>query len=255
MYPRGVSMWKIGATSDFEINTVYRVKVKHGEQAAPFGKTFPAYDEISSGDKKFYKWSNDNQVYSELGAKGFIEYEDGYGVFFLSEQPALDNSKAVDPLNAPRNIGFVKVSKDLKTILSKGPKESGGFYNFGGEWGDFTHEGIQWLTKFETKAYSLSKLKIMKVGTSGKYVLLLFEVWDSSKTHWKGEKFRYTAYKVVDKDGNDYGNGHIKAFCYEQLRLMRTDDPIQMSNNEILLVQGSDDGKLSTFKITLTGLD
>lgn len=165
----------------------------------------------------------------------------------------MDNSKATGPLNAPRNIGFVKVSKDLQTILSKGPKESGGWYDFSGNWKEFSHEGIEWLTNVESKALTFSRLKTIQVGSSGKYVLLLFEVWDSSKKD-DDDKYQYTAYKIVDKDGNDRGSGKICELCYK-MRLMRTDDPIQIGNNEILLVQGTDDGKLSTFKITVNGLE
>lgn len=138
-------------------------------------------------------------------------------------------------------------------MLSSGPVEKGGWYNFGGEWTDFEHKGINWLTSVTDKKSNFSRLKTMQVGTSGKYVLLLFEVWDSTKPD-DDDKYRHTAYKIVDKDGNDHGSGYICEMCYK-MRLMRTDDPIQISNNEILLVSGTADGKLSTFKITIKNLD
>lgn len=92
----------------------------------------------------------------------------------------------------------------------------------------------------------------MQIGS--KYILLLFEVWDSSKKD-DGDKYLYTAYKIVDKDGNDYGDGKVCEICYT-LRLMRTDPPIQINENEILIVEGTEDGKkISTFQITVNGLD
>ena len=91
-YPRGVTMWKMKTDKTLNLKTVYGVKVKHGEKANPFGnKEFEPYLKSSDGTQ-FYKWSNDNQVYSELGSKGFYEYDDGFVVFFLGEQPALDNA-------------------------------------------------------------------------------------------------------------------------------------------------------------------
>lgn len=77
------------------------------------GGPYDVYSEASTGGTTFYKWSNDNQVYTELAADGFLEVKDGYIVMFLGENPALDNSQTGESLNGPRNIGFVKVSKDL----------------------------------------------------------------------------------------------------------------------------------------------
>ena len=75
--------------------------------------TYDLYTEISSDNKQFYKWSNDNNVYTELASPGFLEVDDGFIFFFLGENPSLDNSKTGELLNTPRNIGFTKVSKDL----------------------------------------------------------------------------------------------------------------------------------------------
>jgi hypothetical protein len=69
-------------------------------------------------------------------------------MFFVGEKPALDNSKTGELINTPRNIGFTKVSKDLQTKISAGEKETGGYYDFGGDWTEIEHEGISWGTDF-----------------------------------------------------------------------------------------------------------
>lgn len=129
-YPRGINFWAF--TRDTKVmNLIYQFKTLHGEEAqSPSGATYPKYDEISGGSQNFYKWSNDNQVYTELSAEGFQEVSDGYIAFFVGEFPALDNSKTGKEYNAPRNIAFTKISKDQKTKLSPGGKESGGFFTF-----------------------------------------------------------------------------------------------------------------------------
>jgi hypothetical protein len=87
----------------------------------------------------------------------------------------------------------------------------------------------------------------MQIGNNNKYLLLLFEVWDP-------ENYKHTAYLVVDTDGNLYGTALVMELCFP-LRLMKADNPIQISSNEVLLVQGEEDGSLSTYKITISGLD
>jgi hypothetical protein len=60
----------------------------------------------------------------------------------LGENPALDNSQTGEYLNAPRNIGFKKMSKDLDTVLSTGAAETGGYYSFDGQWTELSNEGV-----------------------------------------------------------------------------------------------------------------
>lgn len=75
-------------------------------------------------EETFYKWSNDNDVYTELAHPGLIYTDDG-GVIavFAGEQPSLDNGMANGALNAARNLAFVKVPFDLRNktaVLSDG---------------------------------------------------------------------------------------------------------------------------------------
>ena len=72
---------------------VYTFKTLHGDTpCSPAGKSYPYWEEISTPSRPFYKWSNDNGTYTELG--GVIETEEGYLVAFCSEKCYLDNSTA-----------------------------------------------------------------------------------------------------------------------------------------------------------------
>lgn len=89
-YPRGIIVH-----IDGESKMIYSFKTLHGkEEKSPAGVKYPLYDEISTKDQKFYKWSNDNNTYTELASPAFNEVDDGFIFFFLGENPALDNSKA-----------------------------------------------------------------------------------------------------------------------------------------------------------------
>lgn len=104
---------------------VYSFKTLHGDTAkSPAGATYPEYSQISTGKNKFYKWSNDNKTYTELGAPGLINHESGRVVIFAGENlpRPLDSSKTGTYNNCSRNVGFVKISKDMKTFLSDGPE-------------------------------------------------------------------------------------------------------------------------------------
>lgn len=131
------------------------------------------YPEISKGGQTFYKHSNDNNTYTELAAPTYVKTgDDCLGFFFLGEFPSLDNGcVGAEYLNSPRQIGFVKVSKDLSKVCSPGKIEKGGFYTFTGKWTDLQNEGICQLTNSKN---SLSKLKVIE----GKNCfVLLYETW------------------------------------------------------------------------------
>lgn len=62
----------------------------------PAGVSYGVYPEISNlppNNVTYYKWSNDNGVYTELAHPGLIELGGAYLVLFQGEQAALDNSK------------------------------------------------------------------------------------------------------------------------------------------------------------------
>jgi hypothetical protein len=67
-YPRGVHVHQFPTPGDTRKGrVVYGFKTRHGTTAAsPDGTEYPKYDEISTADTTFYKWSNDNGVYTEI---------------------------------------------------------------------------------------------------------------------------------------------------------------------------------------------
>ena len=98
-------------------------------------------------------------------------------VLFSGEKPSLDNTMAIKSHNAPRNIGFVKVPRDLADtqVLSQGPTETGGFYDFDGVWKPQQNKGVNWLTKFTSINDNASRLKATKLKNG--QILVLFEKW------------------------------------------------------------------------------
>jgi len=178
-YPRGVNVWKFDAVGSWPnfigMFNVYSFKTRH--QTSSSNGRFPEYTEVSTAETKYYKWSNDNNVYTELGHSGLHEVDDGILIFFAGESPPLDNSEVGAVLNKPRNVGFVKVGQDLasKTVLSPGGSSTGGFYDYGGSWQTQTNTGINFLTGYNAAQGTVSRLKSARLGT-GK-VLLLWEVW------------------------------------------------------------------------------
>jgi len=165
----------------------YQVKCMHGSSAQnPItGESFSKYEEISVDGKTFYKWSNDNQVYGEVAMPGIVETpdDDGLLIFFTGEPPSLDSSTAENHevvIQMPRNLGWVKVHKDLsqRKVLSQGQSETGGFYGFRGGWTAQSHSGINWLTDFKEKWLAIGKPKSVRLAPNR--ILLMWEQW-----HWR----------------------------------------------------------------------
>ena len=189
-YPRGVHLHKFTATQK-KSRVVYTFKTQHGSSAqSPAGTTYPEYTEISGGGTTYYKWSNDNRTYTELG--GVIEGSQGYTVTFAGEasptNKALDNSRVGNYLNDPRNIGLIQVIKNFENasgsgnvvsddlVRTSGLTETGGFYTFGGSWSDQRNTGVVWLTNYQDKAQeNVSRLKTVKLSDGN--LLLLWEKW------------------------------------------------------------------------------
>lgn len=180
-YPRGVSLYRFNEVA-MKRRLLYTIKVHHGESERTInGQTTPVYEEISRGNKTFYKWSNDNTPYSELG--GVNETKDGVLVFFTGEPDAygksLRNEKALAVLNDARNLGYIYLQKDFTkpdAILSHGITEKGGFYTFGGTYSEQENKGIKWLTNFR----NLNKQNVSRVKTislDNNRVFLLYEIW------------------------------------------------------------------------------
>lgn len=158
-YPRGVHLHRIdrgGRTS----RVLFTYKTAHGTSAR---NGSPVYAEISGNGKTFYKWSNDNGTYTELG--GVVEGRASYSVFFATDRSpegkVLDNSR-IGVANEPRDLAMLRVIKNFEKApagtqvsdaIMAGPvpgsvPETGGFYDFGGKWVDQRVTGVLWLTKY-----------------------------------------------------------------------------------------------------------
>jgi hypothetical protein len=170
---------------------VYTFKTKHAVES----KGRAVYSEISNSEKTYYKWSNDNEVYTELARSGLVETNDGILVFFAGERPPLDNTKIGSSMNEPRNVGFVKISKDIaaKKVLSPGGKETGGFYNFGGGWSPQENKGVNFLTSYTSMDECVSRLKTARLSPGVN--LLFMEIWTKTS-------YVRTEAMIVDDNGS-----------------------------------------------------
>jgi len=181
-YPRGIHIWGFKPDGDkLGDQLIYAFKTKHGTSAtSPAGQSYEAYTEISGGGTTYYKWSNDNNVYTEIAHDGLVVLDDSILVFFAGERPPLDNSLVGANMNVPRNLGFVKIGRDLSTkeILSSGETSTGGFYTFGGGWSAQENKGINFLTSYTSTDECVSRPKTARI-SNGK-TLLVWELWTKS---------------------------------------------------------------------------
>lgn len=253
-YPRGIHLHKF--TESFRHSrVVYTFKTLHGTNpASPAGRSYPFYPEISKGGKSYYKWSNDNRTYTELG--GLIEGKNSYTIIFAGEPDssgrAINNARVGTQLNDARNIGLVQVistfekttgkgcevSDDL--VLSDGISESGGFYTFGGRWSKQRNSGVKWLTKYANKDISnASRIKAVKV--SDNKILLLWEKWTPGSY--------ITTYAMLIGDSGNPGSSQIDLGSH--VRLHRRDDPICVGSKVYLFTGDKIEKKLEmiVFKI------
>lgn len=237
-YPRGVNVWQF-TNSSITSRVVYRFKTLHGTSpTSPAGVTYPVYTNISTPNKTFYCWSNDNNVYTELGHPGIVEVSDGLLVFFAGERPPLDNSQTGSVMNVPRNAGFVKVPKALSStsVLSAGPNETGGFYSFGGGWTNQLNQGISFLTSYSSADLSVSRLKTVRLAP-GK-LLLYWELWSATA-------YGRSQLMVVDDAGQVVLPVLDLGFA---LRLPIADDPRVLGNRTVFYT-GTPEGSLARYEL------
>lgn len=179
-YPRGVHLHRCRG-ADRASRVVFTFKTQHGTTAvSPAGATYPEYREASTADQTLYQWSNDNLTYTELG--GLAVDADGYTVVFAGEASggrALDNRRTGGTHNDPRNLGLVRVRRDLRAadaIVSSGVTETGGFYDFGGGWNAQQNTGVVWLTAYADLTQANAS-RVRAVGLADGNVLILWEQW------------------------------------------------------------------------------
>jgi len=256
-YPRGVNLHRFSA-SGMESQVIYTFKTAHGTEARnPAGKSFPRYAAASAGGQTFYQWSNDNCTYTELGA--LVEAPDGYLVFIVGEPDAqnrsLNNSRLRgEYLTDARNVGLVKVRKDFadteagsegpnvvppQIVLSKGPAEDGGFYDFDGGWNAQRNAGVNWITSYrDPKTANASRLRAVPLAADT--TLLLWEVWaTAADTADDAGAYRTTCAVRVDAAGRPLSQ---PVELGSQVRIGRRDD-VLVKNGAGYLVTGDAAGK------------
>ena len=174
-------------------------------------------------------------------------------MLFSGEQPTLDNSQTTKTLNAPRNIGFVKVPRDMndKRVLSKGPVEKGGFYNFGGNWEPQENKGVTWLTHSKSIDQNACRIKVTKL-TNGQ-ILVLFETWNSKVYAGKnGEnKFVSSHLMTLDQNGKITRAARPTKFPF---RLPFADEILRTDTNTAVFYAGDrvgSTGKLVRYEVSL----
>jgi hypothetical protein len=243
-YPRGIHMHAFGDYMQSAL--VYTFKTQHGTSANCYGiKNYPYYPEISTSSNKFYKWSNDNMTYTELG--GILEATDGYLVSFLGEPDKYGKSLncSLAGKDCSRNVGFVKVkTKFYETssniFLSSGISESGGFYDFGGSWTEQRNTGVVWLTAYQNPQEGTAKyLKSVKLNDES--FLFLWEFWIN-------DTYRNTLALRTDQNGKPI-NSTIDLGT--SVRLDRRNEMVVKGNQLLIFSGNSVDKKLTVTFIEL----
>jgi hypothetical protein len=246
-YPRGIHLHKFTANEALGRKLVYTFKTQHGTTPqSPAGQTYPKYAEISTPKQTFYKWSNDNGTYTELGA--MVEVNDGYFVIFAGEPDvngkSINNARAEGYQNMDsRNLGYVKVKKDFEkanslkeAILSKGISEKGGFYTFGGYWSEQQNEGVVWLTQGKNpKTENVKYIKTALLPNGN--ILILYAV---DELHvWKNTSESYQPYMMcIDAQGKVV----LPATAIDKNIKLNRRDEIMMIGKQIILVEGINEG-------------
>ncbi|MDX1904690.1 MAG: hypothetical protein SFU27_11070, partial [Thermonemataceae bacterium] len=251
--PRGINLHYLQNNGSRNSRVVYSFKTEHASSPdCPDGKSYPIYKEISTPQKKYYQWSNDNGTYSQLG--GIIETDAAFLVLFTGEpdtQGKALNSSRVGEHTDPRNIGFVKLSKDFysyekklnEVVLTEGSKEVGGFYTFGGYWSKQENYGIKWLSNYKDKnKQSASHLKTCLLANGNVLLLWKLAPYDEyfSKIPPRSQMM------VIDENGKvvlpptDLG---------ESIKLNRRDE-LMLVKNKVICVDGSNE-KIILHTLTL----
>lgn len=260
-YPRGVHLHLISENGK-KSRVVFTFKTAHGTTPqSPAGVTYPVFEEISNGTT-YYQWSNDNNVYGELGA--VIEFDDRFLVVFSGEPDAqgkaLNNERAIGLLGDARNVGVVAVRKDFTPadwsarnvvtddqVLSGGTgsiTEEGYFYNFNGGHEPQRNSGLRWITHYtDLEEQNASRVKAVRYGDNA--ALVLWEVW--SPTEFAG-----TYFAVIDKSGNVITSATEVSSAGGAVRLSRVDAPL-VSGNRAYLFRGSGRRALEVVAIELEG--
>merc|ERR1712216_247566 len=132
----------------------------------------------------------------------------------------------------------------MGTVLSDGPTETGGFYNFGGGWSPQQNKGVNWLTQFKSMDENASRLKVAKL--SNGQVLVLFETWT-------GKQFVSSNLMTVDQDGKMTRTPSTSAFPFH---MPFADEVLSTDTNTAVFYAGAEEygtSKLVRYEVSLVG--
>jgi len=183
---------------------------------------------------------DDLYVYTEIGHPGVVEVDDGFLIFFAGEQPPLDSTMVGSVLNAPRDLGFVKISKTTREILSSGAEETGGYYNYAGEWTAHTNIGITFLTHQKSMEESVSRIKTFSLNSSR--ILLAYEIWTA-------KSYVATEFMVIDADGGIVQSPWRACF---PMRTIKADDGMVVGGRAVMYAGGLDN-TLHRYEVCVDG--
>lgn len=248
-YPRGVHLHRFDRTQRSS-RVVFSFKTEHGSSPRnSANREFAEYTEISTPGKRFYRWSNDNRTYTELG--GIAETEKGYLILFSTELPSLQNARTGESLNDARNLVVVHVRRDFEAVPQQGSRVvdelmllrsapvEGRFYDFGGRLNEQRNTGFVPLTSYSSIEENASRPKLLRIAPNRN--LALFEVWTQTS-------YRTTRMLEFNDSGNVSRSLDLGPIC----RLGRQDD-IYLHRGRLISLSGSSaDQMVEINSLTLT---
>ena len=123
-------------------------------------------------------------------------------------------------------------------MLSKGPTETGGFYNFGGGWTKQENRGVNWLTNYKSMDENAVRLKVTKL--SNGQILVLYEMWT-------GTQFISGNLMTLDHNGKVTRAPRSTKFPF---RMPWGDEIVSTGSNTAVLYAASA-GKLVRYEVSL----
>ncbi|MEQ3697440.1 MAG: Ig-like domain-containing protein [Pseudomonadales bacterium] len=253
-YPRGINFHRFNGSSK-DSRVVYTFKTHHGYVASHDGRgPFDPYGVDVTG-RQMYKWSNDNNTYTELG--GVEETNSGYLVVFASEHDTndnvLNNGATGDNLNLvdARNVGFIKVSPSFESASGSGNEvsddlvitqsgsapETGEFYTFDGLKRGQRVTGIRWLTQYTDKATENASRVRLSERSDGNFTVM-WEVWTPTE-------YVETRAMVIDGEGAEV----TPSVVLNGVRLNRRDDLFSIGDKMYSIVGNKAAGTLEITEI------
>jgi hypothetical protein len=256
-FPRGINLHRFDEF-DRRSQVVYGFKTRHGTTPKnPAGVTFPVYEEISTEGTTFYRWSNDNETYSELGA--VIDVGDGYVTVFAGEPDAegraLRNEAATGPATHARNVGVVKIAHDFadnrstpnvvpdEIVLSQGVREDGAFYTFNGTLAPQRNVGVHWLTD-DDDPRSSNATRVKAAAVDGGRIVVAWERWTRSS-------YVDTRVQVIDRDGHTVVGTVVLGTLPGALRFGRAEDPIVLDRRMLIVAGDASEPVLNVLVLAL----